>query len=221
LRVEAAGMSLVIDTPPDFREQALAYQVERVDAVFFTHAHADHIFGLDDIRRFNTIQQSVIPAYMGPGTMADLQRVFNYIGVEPGAGVYRPQVDFRAVTSTVEVGGIRVDPLPVTHGTAETYGYLFEAEGKRVAYIPDCKEMDATVVERIHGIDVVILDALRDRPHRTHLTIAESVEHLERLGARESYLIHMSHEVEHAELLRRMPVGILPAYDGLVVTLRT
>jgi phosphoribosyl 1,2-cyclic phosphate phosphodiesterase len=219
LYLEVNGQGLVVDTPPDFREQVLAYGVRRVDALFFTHAHADHIFGLDDIRRFNTIQDSVIPAYAGSETMADLQRVFNYISAEPGNGVYRPQIDFRTLAGCTEVAGIQVEPLPVVHGNTETFGFLFSQGEHALAYIPDCSELPAEVVARIRGIDVVILDALRDRPHRTHLTVEQSLATLEQVGARESYLVHMSHDLDHSALAERLPAGIKPSYDGLVLDL--
>lgn len=219
LYVEAGGVHLLVDTPPDFREQALAYRLPRVDAVFFTHAHADHIFGFDDIRRYNTMQRQVIPAYAGEATLQDLQRIFDYISTESQPGAYRPQIDFRRLAGPVQIGAVTVEALPVVHGPRPTCGFLIACGAVRFAYIPDCKEMPAATLERIRGVDVMVLDALRHRQHATHMTVAESLACLEQIGARRSYLIHMCHEVAHAELEAAVPPGVHVAHDGLVVTL--
>lgn len=220
LYVEAGGVCLLVDTPPDFREQALAYRLPRVDAVFFTHSHADHIFGFDDIRRYNTMQHQVIPAYAGEGTMQDLRRVFDYISTESQPGFYRPQIDFRLLRGPVRIGEVTVEPLPVVHGPRPTFGFLFCCGTVRFAYVPDCKSMPPETLERIRGVDVMVLDALRHRQHATHMTVDESLACLERIGANRSYLIHMCHDLAHAELEASVPDGVRVAYDGLVVNLQ-
>lgn len=215
--VEAAGQHVLVDTPPDFREQALAYRLPRIDAVCFTHAHADHIFGFDDIRRYNTMQGGIIPAYGSASTLRDLQRVFNYIGGEPEAGTYRPQISFETTPAHFAFGELAVEPVLVEHGNKPTQGYLFRHDGRSVAYVPDCHGMAERTVAQLAGIDVMVLDGLRDRPHPTHLTIDESVAVLKRIGARTSYLIHMAHDLDHAVLEARLPAGIKASYDGLVL----
>ncbi len=218
LYLEAGGMHLLVDTPPDFREQALAYRLPRVDAVFFTHSHADHIFGFDDIRRYNTMQQQVIPAYADPSTIADLRRVFNYISTETEPGFYRPQIDYRELEGgRVVLGEVTVEALPVEHGRQPVNGFLFAAGGTRLAYIPDCKRIPEATLARIRGVDVMVLDALRHRPHATHMTVAESLACLARIGAPQSWLIHLCHDLGHEELERTLPAGVRVAYDGLVV----
>jgi phosphoribosyl 1,2-cyclic phosphate phosphodiesterase len=219
LYVEAGGVHLLVDTPPDFREQALAYRLPRVDAVFFTHSHADHIFGFDDIRRYNTMQRQVIPAYAGEGTMQDLRRVFDYISTERLPGFYRPQIDFRQMEGPVRIGEVMVEALPVIHGPRPTCGFLFSCGAVRFAYVPDCKSMPDATLEHIRGVDVMVLDALRHRQHATHMTLAESLASLERIGAARAYLIHMCHDLAHAELEAALPGGVHVAYDGLVVSL--
>lgn len=219
LYVSCGGKGILVDTPPDFREQALTFQIPRVDAVLFTHSHADHIFGFDDIRRYNTMQHASIPAYAHPSTIADLQRVFDYFGGANPLGTYRPEILFREMTGSVSVEGLRVTPLPVLHGVHPTNGFLFEAAGKRLAYVPDCKEMPDATRKLIEGVDVMVLDALRHRQHVTHMTVAESLACLEQIGAGQSYLIHMCHEVGHAELEASLPAGVAVAYDGLEVLL--
>lgn len=216
--LRAGSVGLLIDVPPDFRTQALTFGVDRVDAILFTHAHADHIMGLDDIRRFNTIQEGPIPAYGSEHSIADLKRVFNYIGNSPPLpGLYRPQIDFHAVRAAFAVGRIRVLPVPVEHGGIPTFGFRFDAGRSALGYCPDCHSMDDAAVEAFRGVDVMILDALRFRPHRTHLTLPESLALLQRIGAARSYLIHMCHDVDHAAVEAGLPPSVRLAYDGLRV----
>ncbi len=218
LYVEAAGRHVVVDTPPDFREQALAYRIPRVDAVLYTHSHADHIFGLDDLRRFNTIQGGKIPAYGSPACMADLHRIFDYIFDDPKIpGTYRPVLDLVEVTSAFHIGELGVHPLEVRHGWETTYGYRLDGGGRSVGYVPDCYEMPDAVVDRLHGVDVMILDALRYRPHITHLTVEDSLGLLKRIGAKNSYIIHMCHDLEHGATEKAMPDGVHVSYDGLTL----
>ncbi|MBN2300991.1 MAG: MBL fold metallo-hydrolase [Lentisphaerae bacterium] len=218
--VEADGVYLVVDTAPDFREQALRYRIPRVDAVLFTHAHADHVFGFDDIRRFNTIQGARIPAYGAPETINDLRRIFSYIGMNPKTkGLYRPDIEYHAVDNRFKIGDIFVEPLPVEHGGIATFGYVFEHLEKTVGYFPDCHEMSPAVIEKLRGIDIMILDALRYREHRTHLTVEASIAILKQIGAHSSYMTHMCHDVDHDELEDSLPTGMHVSYDGLVLTL--
>ena len=215
--VTAGSTRFVIDTTPDFREQALTYGLRQVDAVLFTHAHADHILGLDDIRRFNTLQSAVIPVYAAPETMAEVRRVFAYIGRPVQAGLYRPQVDFRVVEAPFRVGDVEVTALTVAHGPEQTVGFLLAWRGCRVGYFPDCHRMPEDTVRALQGVDVMVLDTLRYRKHPTHLCVDESVALLQRIAAPRSYLIHLCHDLEHARLESELPDNIRVAYDGLVV----
>ena len=217
LYVQAGGLSLLVDTTPDFREQALAYALPRVDAVFFTHAHADHIFGFDDIRRYNTIQKAVIPAYADAFTLGELKRVFSYVCGDNKLGTYRPEIAFCEMRDEVTLGAVTVEALPVVHGDRPTQGYLFCFGGRRLAYVPDCKEMPPETLARVRGADVVVLDALRHRPHATHMTVKESLACLAEMGCEHAYLIHMCHEVSHTGLSRELPPGVEVAYDGLQI----
>jgi len=215
LYVRTEETAFVIDTPPDFRQQALDFGIERVDAVVFTHAHADHIFGFDDIRRFNTLQKRVIPAYADAETLADVQRVFNYVGNKPlPYGLYRPVVEFVEITGPFEIGGVRLTPLDVQHGRKMT-GYLIEHGGRRFGYVPDCHTMPEATVRALRGVDLMILDALRYTPHPSHICVDESLALLSKIGAKASYLIHLCHDVDHAELEARLPPSIRVSYDGL------
>lgn len=219
LYLEAGGVHVVVDTPPDFREQALQYRIPRLDAVLFTHSHADHIFGFDDVRRFNTIQDTTIPAYGSPATITDLKRIFDYVDSgEVVPGTYRPKIEFRKVSSPFDVGKIHVDPIPVEHGPKPTLGYRFRAQDLDLGYVPDCWRMTNETIRQFQGVDIMILDALRHRPHATHLTVADSVTVLQCIGAPRSYLVHMSHEVDHDETQQDLPEGIHVSYDGLALS---
>lgn len=219
LYLEAAGMHIVVDTPPDFREQAITFKIPRVDAVLFTHSHADHIFGFDDIRRFNTIQDCVIPAYGSASTLADMKRIFNYVHYENEdiPGLYRPRIEFKEISGPFDLGGIHIDPLPVDHGPKPTLGFLFKAEGRTLGYVPDCHEMTDDIVGKLKGVDIMILDALRHKPHSTHLTVKDSIALLKRIGAGQSYIIHMCHDLDHEETQNGLPASIYVSYDGLTI----
>ena len=215
--VQAAGQHIIIDTPPDFRDQVLTFGVRRVDAVLITHAHADHIFGFDDIRRFNKIQDTVIPVYGSPATMAAMNRFFPYVHQVAQPGLSYPRVDFQAVTAPFAVGPVRIEPLPVEHAGIETYGYRLEADGRTLGYVPDCHRLGAAAAQRLRGLDCLILDGLRRKPHPTHFALAESVAELKRLGARRSFITHMTHDLDHETTAQSLPSGIEPPYDGLIV----
>ena len=216
--VEAAATRVVIDTPPDFREQALAYRIPRVDAVLVTHSHADHILGMDDIRRYNTIQQSVIPVYASPGSRRDLMKIFDYVlhpSIPPGT--YRPELNFVEVVAPFQLGDMAVTPLAVAHGAADALGFHIAAEDRTLGYVPDCHDMSDQVVQKLAGVDVMVLDAVRYRPHATHLTVDESLTLLRRIGARRSFLIHMCHDLDHETVRKSLPPSVEISYDGLVL----
>jgi len=218
LYLEAGGFHIVVDTPPDFREQVLEFKVSRVDAVLYTHSHADHIFGLDDMRRFNTMQDCVIPAYGSASTLGDLKRIFDYVDeTRKMPGLYRPRIDFREIRGELDLGPVHVVPLKVVHGPDPPLGFLFESEGRTCGFVPDCREMSDDVAKRLAGVDIMILDALRHRPHKTHMTVAESVELLKRINAKRSYIIHLCHDLDHEETQKSLPDPIMVSYDGLTV----
>ncbi len=221
LYVQAAGRHLVVDTPPDFREQVLTFGVPRVDAVCITHAHADHIFGLDDIRRFNEVQKESIPVFGAPATVAALERFFPYVRQPARPGLSYPRVEFRAITGPFQLGALRVEPIPVEHAGLDTLGFRLDADGQSLAYIPDCHGLDDAAAARLTGLDCLILDALRPTPHPTHFTLAESLAVLRRLGARQSWITHMSHHLDYETTRRGLPPGVGIPYDGLALDVGT
>lgn len=218
LYVETGGQHLIIDTSTDFREQALAFRVPRVDAVLITHAHADHVFGLDDIRRYNTLQDAIIPVYAAAPTIADLRRIFSYVttAVNP-TGLWRPRLDFQIRDAAFNIGSVRVMPLPVKHGRTPTFGFRLDVGGRSLGYVPDCHKMPPATEAAFRGVDTMILDTLRVRLHSTHMSLSESVALLGRLGATRSFLTHIGHELDHAAADAAMPLAIRAAYDGLTV----
>lgn len=216
--VEDGDTQILVDTTPDLRTQALTHDIRSVSAVLITHTHADHIFGFDDVRCFNVRGGPAIPVYGTPETLEDMRRVFHYVLGEPDEpGRYRAHVEFLEVSGPFSVGTIRVEPIPVIHHPHPTIGYLFESGGKRIAYVPDASDVPNETVEALQGVDVMILDGLRHRPHFSHMTIEQAVDVLQRIGAGRSYLTHMCHEVDHAETERDLPPTVRLAYDGLVI----
>jgi phosphoribosyl 1,2-cyclic phosphate phosphodiesterase len=205
---------LLVDTGPDLRQQALAYDVTRVDAVLFTHGHADHILGLDELRRFNMMQGGSIPCYANRPTWDTLRRTFSYIfdGVaRPGGGV--AQIEPHEITGPFTLAGVRVVPVPVWHGPMPVLGFRFGS----VAYLTDCNRLDDGAWEMVEGVDTLVIDALRDRPHSTHFSVQEALEVIARIKPRRAYTTHMTHDLGHAATSARLPAGVELAYDGLVL----
>ena len=213
--VEAVdGTSVLVDAGPDLREQALAYGIRRVDAIVFTHGHADHILGLDDVRRFNYMQRRPMACYADPLTIADIRQTFAYAFdpvTQKGGGL--PQLVTFTIHGAFCVGGHEVIPVPLYHGARAILGLRFGA----FAYLTDCNRIPDASWPMLEGLDVVVIDALRDRPHPTHFTVAEAVEASRRIAARRTYFTHMCHDLPHAATSARLPDGVELAYDGLVV----
>lgn len=208
------GPSILVDTSTDLRQQALANRIPRVDAVLYTHSHADHIMGLDDLRRFNVMQDGAIPAYGDERTVDDLRRSFSYIfnpSGEKGGGI--PQITLHTVTGPFGIGVARIEPVPLFHGSRPILGYRIGT----FAYLTDCSRLPDEAWPLLQGLDVLVLDALRHRAHPTHFTVAESLAVVERLAPRQTYFTHMCHDLPHAATNAALPAGVELAYDGLVL----
>jgi len=216
--VQSGESTLLIDTPPELRLQLVERRIRRADAVLFTHEHADHVNGIDDLRAFSVQQQRSLPCHGPAETLERLRRGFPYIfddTYQPPPGTSKPRLELRPLEPMVEteLAGIRVLPLAFRHGTMRVFGYRF---GK-LAYLTDVKAVEAPERERLQGLKVLVVNALWERPHPTHLSIPEAVELARDLGAERTYLTHLTHETGHAALAGRLPPGIEPAFDGLTV----
>ena len=220
LLVEQAGRQLLVDVSTDFRQQALRAEIEKIDAVLITHCHADHVFGLDDLRPLN-FQHGAIPVYASAATWRDLRRVFYYIfepkhiGAHIGGGL--PQLVPHEFEGAFEVCGLQVTPFPVIHGQSEVTGFRFNVGHKSAAFVTDCNIIPAASLDLLCGLDLLILDALRLKPHPTHLHLEQSLAYVADLKPRQTLLTHMGHEIGYAGWQSRLPRGVELAYDGLQI----
>lgn len=217
--VETDTHKIIVDTTVDFRWQCLDFGVSRVDAVLITHTHADHVMGLDDIRRFNFLQNDAIPLYGSAASIERLRQIFPYAVREAPLHPGYPCLHAHVVQEPFRIGATTITPLPLPHGKAEVYGFLFQENGSpSCAYLTDCHAVPASGIEQIRGVPVLILDALRETPHPTHLSIGQALEVVNEVKPKQTYLIHMCHEVDHEETNRKLPSQVVLAYDGLRVT---
>jgi phosphoribosyl 1,2-cyclic phosphate phosphodiesterase len=209
------GQSLLVDSGPDLRTQALAYGVRRVDALLFTHGHADHILGLDEIRRFNSLQRQSMACFADPLTLGEIRKVFAY-AFDPdtprGGGL--PQLVLFAIAGPFCIGRQEVVPVPIFHGDRPILGLRFGA----FAYLTDCSRIPDESWPLLEGLDVLVLDALREKPHPTHFSLNEAVAAARRIAPKRTYFTHMCHDLGHAATSARLPEGVELAYDGLVIT---
>ncbi|HEX5760241.1 MAG TPA: MBL fold metallo-hydrolase [Thermoanaerobaculia bacterium] len=213
LRLELERGVALVDTPPDFREQALRFGVHRVDAVLFTHAHADHVFGLDDLRIFNFRQRTAIRCYASASTLGMLRRYFAYAFEDGQEGGGKPVLELVEVREPFEVLGRRIVPVPVWHGDLEVYGYRIGD----FAYVTDCSRIPEESFALLAGVRVLILGALRYRPHTTHFSVEEALAAAARIGAERTYLTHLAHDVDHDAPEVPLPPGAGFGYDGLTL----
>jgi phosphoribosyl 1,2-cyclic phosphate phosphodiesterase len=212
VKLERDGSIFLIDTTPDLRLQLLREPIARLDFLLFTHSHSDHLMGLDDIRPFNFRQREPIDGFANAATVKAIRRAFSYIWADTQIGGGKPQLELHAVDAPFTHRGIPITPLPVSHGDWTILGYRIGG----FAYITDTNGIPDATMELLRGVDTLALDGLRVSPrHPTHFTIEQAVDAAQRIGARETWLIHLTHEVDHATVEATLPPGIRLAYDGL------
>jgi phosphoribosyl 1,2-cyclic phosphate phosphodiesterase len=215
--VEWRGQALLVDTGPDLRMQLLDADVDRLDAVLYTHAHADHVHGIDDLRALNNVMGAALPAYAHPGVLESIRARFGYAFQESrgSQGFWRPQLVPHPVEAPFRIGDALITPMRQRHGNGESWGLRFGP----FAYSPDCDFLPEETFRALAGTEVWLVDALRDRPHPSHAHLARTLEWIERIAPRQAWLTHTNHEVDWSDWATRLPPGVQPAWDGLVIEL--
>ncbi len=205
------NVNVLIDTSPELRMQALTHGIKGIDAVLYTHCHADHVCGFDDLRRFNQLANKAIPCYGKEDALEEIANMFNYVFRETQVGGGKPRVVFKSIDSPFNLFGINVIPIEVFHGKNAIFGYRIN----NMAYITDCSSISDESRDLLQGLDVLILGALRIRPHKTHFNLDGALNEIEVLKPKESYLTHLCHDMEHDTINEDLPYNVQLAYDGL------
>ena len=214
--VRTPSTTVLVDAGPDLRAQALRHAVRRLDAIVFTHGHADHILGMDDVRRFNAIMKGPMPCYGDARTLADVRKAFYYV-FDPSTpkGGSLPALDLRPIDGPFEIGDVPVQPIPIWHGERPILGFRFD----RFAYLTDCSRIPDESWALLEGLDAVVLDALRAEPHPTHFSLGQAIDAARRIGARRTLFTHMCHHLPHVATNATLPDGMCLAHDGLTLDL--
>jgi len=213
------GHTILIDTSPDLRTQGIENGLTHIDSVFYTHIHADHIHGIDELRTYNYLQRSSIDVYGCKEHLDHIRKSFSYIfeeAIQRGGG--KPLVDLKYIEAnkSFELYDAEITPIQCWHGKLTVIGYRID----NLVYLTDVSDIPEEAYQFLDGVDVLVLDALRYTPHPTHFTVDEAVQVAKRIGARECYLTHMGHELDYSELVSKLPEGVKPAHDGLCVKVK-
>jgi len=206
------GRVILIDVSPEFRLAAIANRLERVDAILLTHAHADHVIGMDDIRRYNDIAGGAIDCFGNARTIATTQRIFAYTD-RPYGGDSWPCVNYQVIDAPREICGVKVTPIPLLHGRDEILGFRIG----NLAYCTDCSAIAPASLALLENLDLLVIDSVRYKPHPTHFNVAGALEVIADIRPQRTLLTHIAHEIRHAAIMSELPGGVEPAYDGLRV----
>lgn len=223
VQLQTEQICIVIDTPPDFRIQFLRENIQSVDAVLYTHAHADHILGFDDLRHFCERKDLELPIYGIPETIIGIKKIFPYafekIATPLKGGLSYVQPSFREIREEFKLGDLQIVPVNLPHGEVTTVGFVFHHAGRKaLAYYTDCSYLPKKAKIAAKGVEVLVIDALRyTPPHPTHLTVQGALKAAKGLDSRTCYFTHMGHELKYAKMQSHLPSGFFPAYDGLRV----
>ena len=210
--IEYGGKVVLIDTTPDFYTQAIRERITRVDAVFYTHTHADHILGIDDLRPVSYgLKPGKLPLYARPDAAAFLRKMFSYIFDADYKFGSLPQLELKPIDGAVEVFGVRFDPIILIHGETQIYGYRFGS----AAYLTDHSEIPESSLDQLEGLDILFLDALRHKPHPTHSTVQNSLRIVERLKPKRAFFTHICHDLAHEATNASLPRNVRLSYDGM------
>ena len=216
--VKTSDAQFVIDTTPDFRTQCLREGVKRLDAALFTHPHTDHIMGFDDMRRFCEIEDCNMPVYATPTTMEQLRNCFRYAFDEPQPWKIYLRLDPRPIDGTFDLGATTIVPVDLPHGKISTTGFVLYRGGRKLmAYFTDCASVPDVAMEAAMGAEILVLDALRDTPHPTHMNFEQAVEAALLIAPQKTYFIHLCHDVSHARKEIELSRNHFLAYDGLTI----
>jgi phosphoribosyl 1,2-cyclic phosphate phosphodiesterase len=213
--IEDGGTTVLVDTPPELREQLLEAGVDRLDALIYTHAHADHVNGLDDLRAVNTLIDRPLDTFGDAAVLGRIRERFGYafLPPEPEKGWWRPALTPVAIEGPFAVGELTIHPFEQHHGRLPSWGFRTGA----FAYSPDVKELPEQALAELRGVEVWLVDCLRERPHPTHAHLEQTLAWVGQIKPRLAILTHMNHELDYYELEKRLPAGVEPAYDGMVL----
>ncbi len=215
LLLSTETQNLLFDTAPELRLQMIENKVTRIDAVIFTHAHADHVHGFDDLRRFNEIQSETIPCYAGIETAKNIAKMYEYVFRGGDHYASTPQVSLEKISEAFWIYPLEIQPLPIYHGENLIFGYRVE----NFAYLTDCSYIPKATWEKLKNLEILVIGALRYRPHPNHYSVEQAVSIINQLKPKKAYLTHMTHNLDYYQLKNELPIHTFPAYDGLTVKL--